>query len=169
MSAQPQPKHWIFRVGDGENFRNSKRPYWGVKRGKNDSILTVIKKIEEGSILWFMTSKEHGGKLIGMAEYTHYNDRKDEPLVSINTYSNDEQCWNGGEDWSIQIHYKNAYDIEDANIEMVIQCGATILDYETFRIKKSNMADLYMHAKYIKLYAQVKQFMMRDDETEEIR
>ena len=29
-------QHWIFRVGDGENFRNSKYPFWGVKRGRGN-------------------------------------------------------------------------------------------------------------------------------------
>jgi hypothetical protein len=24
-------KHWIVRVGDGKNFKNSKFPFWGVK------------------------------------------------------------------------------------------------------------------------------------------
>ena len=35
---------WIIRVKDGENFRNSKFPFWGVKRGKNGCIKTVVKK-----------------------------------------------------------------------------------------------------------------------------
>ena len=37
-------KFWIIRVKDGENFRNSKFPFWGVKRGKNGCIKTVVKK-----------------------------------------------------------------------------------------------------------------------------
>lgn len=27
-------QHWIIRVNNGENFRNSKYPFWGVKRGR---------------------------------------------------------------------------------------------------------------------------------------
>ena len=70
--------HWIFRVNDGENFRNSKFPFWGVKRGRNNCIKSIIQKIKLGDILWFMTSKPYGGKLIGMAEFTGFYDRNDE-------------------------------------------------------------------------------------------
>lgn len=42
---------WIIRVNDGENFRNSKYPFWGVKLGKNGNIKTIVKKIKKGDIL----------------------------------------------------------------------------------------------------------------------
>ena len=32
MSNQEESRHWLIRVKDGENFRNSKYPFWGVKR-----------------------------------------------------------------------------------------------------------------------------------------
>ena len=38
---------WLIRVGDGDNFRNSKYSFWGVKRGKNGSIKTVVTKIKK--------------------------------------------------------------------------------------------------------------------------
>ena len=37
-------KIWIIRVNDGENFRNSNFPFWGVKRGKSGCIKTIVKK-----------------------------------------------------------------------------------------------------------------------------
>jgi hypothetical protein len=39
-------KHWIIRVNDGDNFRNSKYPFWGVKRGKNNCIKTIVEKMK---------------------------------------------------------------------------------------------------------------------------
>lgn len=69
--------HWLIRVQDGENFRNSRYPFWGVKRGHRGCIKTTVKKIKKGDILWFMTSKAHGGKLIGMSEYTCFYDEVD--------------------------------------------------------------------------------------------
>jgi hypothetical protein len=36
--------------------------------------------MNRGDILWFMTSKKYGGKLIGMSEYCEFYDRSDEPL-----------------------------------------------------------------------------------------
>jgi hypothetical protein len=83
-------RFWIIRVNDGENFRNSKFPFWGVKRGKNGCIKTIIKKMKNGDILWFMTSKKHGGKLIGMSEYCGFYDVEDEPLIQINTKTNEQ-------------------------------------------------------------------------------
>jgi len=148
MSYRQITKHWLIRVSDGENFRNSKYPFWGVKNKSN--IKTIVKKIKVGDILWFMTSKSYGGKLIGMSEYTGYYDRDDEPLIYINTYSNKEQNWKGDENWGIQLHYKNLYITEKQNIKATVQCGI-ILEYETF--KKKGLPDLYHHYNMFKFYA----------------
>jgi len=110
------PKLWIIRVNDGENFRNSKFPFWGVKRGKGGCIKTIVKKIKNGDILCFMTSKKYGGKIIGMSEYRGFYDRVDEPLIQLHTKTNEEQNWKGDEEWDIQIHYCNLYITERQNI-----------------------------------------------------
>ena len=61
--------HWIIRVGDGENFKNSKLPFWGVKKGKNSNVKSIVEKqFTPGDIIWFIISKEYGGKAIGVAE-----------------------------------------------------------------------------------------------------
>lgn len=156
MTSEQESKHWIFRVSDGENFKNSKYPFWGVKRGKNGCIKTIVSKIKEGDILWFMTSIKHGGKLIGMSEYTCYYDREDEPLIRMNTYLNKEQNWKGEEDWDIQIHYKNLYITEKQDIKASVQCSAIILNYETF--KDRGLPDLYNHYNNFKYYAEPKIF-----------
>jgi hypothetical protein len=142
--------HWIIRVNDGVNFKNSKYPFWGVKRGRHNCIKTIISKINKGDILWFLTSKNHGGKFIGMSEFTNYYDSLDEPLLKINTFTNIEQNWIGFDKWDIQIHYKNLYIIENQNIMACIQCGATILLYETFKNKIKD--NLYIHYNNFKFY-----------------
>jgi hypothetical protein len=147
---------WIIRVNDGENLRNSRFPFWGVKRGRNGCIKTVVSKIKEGDIICFMTSKQYGGKIIAMSEYTGFYDRNDEPLLQINTKTNEEQCWKGDELWDIQIHYRNLYMTEKQNISACIQCGGIILNYETF---KDNVdGDLCEHYKNFKFYAEPKIF-----------
>ena len=148
--------HWIIRVGDGDNFRNSNFPFCGVKRGKNGCIKTVVKKINQGDVLWFMTSKHYDGKLIGMAKYDTFYDRDNEPLVQLNTKSNEEQNWKGGEPWDIQIHYYDLYVTERQNITACIQCSAIILQYETFKDKIKG--DLYEHYKNFCFYAEPKIF-----------
>ena len=147
---------WIIRVNDGENFRKSKYPFWGVKRGRNGCMKTIIKKIKPGDILWFMTSKLYGGKIIGMSEYNGFYDRQDEPLLQINTKTNEEQNWQGNENWDIQIHYSNLYITEKQDIVGCIQCGANILEYETFKCKINS--DLYEHYKNYKIYSEPKIF-----------
>tara|TARA_B100001027_G_C16148581_1_gene277024 strand:+ start:113 stop:586 length:474 start_codon:yes stop_codon:yes gene_type:complete len=156
MSSKITIKHWLIRVNDGENFRNSKYPFWGVKRGKGGSIKTIVNKIKKGDILWFMTSKKYGGKLIGMSEFTNYYDKQNEPLIRVNTYSNKEQNWKGKDNWDIQIHYENLYVTEKQNIEASIQCGGIILEYETFR--ERGLPDLYNHYNNFKYYAEPKIF-----------
>ncbi len=145
-------RHWIIRVGNGENFRQSKYPFWGVKRGKNGFMRTMVEKIKPGDIIWFLTSKPYGGKLIGMAEYTGFYDRKEEPLLQIHTKTNEEQNWTGDEPWDIQLHYYNVYNTERQNITGCIQCAAVILDYDTFHEKINGNLD--EHYKNFKFYAE---------------
>lgn len=154
--TKPKKKHWIIRVKDGDNFRNSKYPFWGVKRGKNGCIKTIVKKINKGDILWFLTSKPFGGKLIGMSEYCEFYDRNDEPLIQINTLTNKEQNWKGHDAWDIQIHYCNLYITERQNITGCIPCGGNIFEYETFKEKING--NLYEHYKNFKYYSESKIF-----------
>lgn len=115
---------------------------------------TIVGKIKIGDILWFMTSKTFGGKIIGMAEYTDFYDRNDEPLIQINTMTNEQQNWKGNELWDIQIHYKNLYITEKQNITGCIQCGGNILEYKTFMDNING--DLYDHYKNFVYYAEPK-------------
>jgi len=151
-------KHWILRVNDGDNFRNSNYSFWGIKRGKGGCMKTVITKIKKGDILWFLTSKKFGGRFIGMGEYCGFYDRNDEPLLHINTKTNEEQGWKGDDCWDIQIHYRNLYITEKQNITSCIQCGSIILDYETFKDKIND--DLYEHYKNFKFYSEPKIFTL---------
>lgn len=152
------PSLWILRVGDGENLRNSKYTFWGVKRGKNGSIKSIVTKMLIGDILCFITSKQYGGKIIGMCEYTGFYDRKDEPLLQINTKTNLEQQWTGDDSWDIQIHYNKFYVTEKQNISACIQCGAIIMNYKTFKDKIER--DLFEHYKNFKFYAEPKAFQL---------
>jgi len=147
---------WIFRVNDGENFRNSNFPLWGIKRGKNGCVKTMVSKIKKGDIICFMTSKSYGGKIIGIGEYCGFYDRNDEPLISINTKSNKEQNWKGEDLWDIQIEYCNVYNTEKQNITGCIQCSSSILNYKTWENKING--NLYTHYKNFKLYAEPKKF-----------
>lgn len=126
-----EKKHWLIRVGDGINFKNSKYAFWGMKRGR--SYKSLLQRMNRGDIIWFFTSKAFGGKIVGMAEYKDLYDREDEPLLRIHTLTNEEQNWTGDEDWDLQIHYTNLYLTEKQNLTICVQCGSNILVYDTFR------------------------------------
>jgi hypothetical protein len=149
-----EKKHWIIRVNDGENFYNSKFPFWGVKRGKNGCIKTIVRKIQNGDILWFMRSKKYGGKIIGMSEYCGFYDKDVEALIQIKTKTNEEQNLKGDEKWDIQIHYCNLYITERQNIIGCIQCGGIILEYDTYKDKINR--DLYNEYSNFIFYAEPK-------------
>ena len=153
MNENENRKHWIIRVGDGKNFINSKYAFWGVNRGCGNGFKTIIKKMKSGDILWFLTNKKFGGKIIGMSEYKTFYDKQDEPLIQINTMSNTEQNWIGYDNWDIQIHYINLYNTQMQNIYMIIQCSATILEYSTFRNRIKNH-DLHKHYECFKFYSE---------------
>ena len=144
--------HWIIRVGDGINFKNSKYPFWSIKKGYGGGIKTLASKIKRSDILWFVTNKKYGGYLIGMAEFINMFDKDDEPLVEINTHSNLKQNWVGNDTWKLQLNYKNLYNTEKQKIQCIIQCASNILNYETFKEKIRD--NLYEHYKNFIYYAE---------------
>jgi len=146
--------HWLIRAKDGINFKNSVYPFWGMKKGHNGIIKTMVSKIKEGDILWFFTSKEYGGKIIGMAEYTNFFDRSIETLIQINTISNLEQGWNEDNQSDLQIYYKNLYNTEKQNIKICLRHAATLFSYKTMKDKIED--DLLIHYKNFKFYAEPK-------------
>ena len=153
-------EHFLIRVKDGENFKNSIYPFWGIKRGNNGQFKTqVSNNIKQGDILWFMTSSKYGGKIIAMAEYCGFYDRNDEPLLNINTKTNEEQGWKGNECWDIQLHYTNLYNTEKQNIEACIKFGGNVLKYKKDNININIPSDLYEHYKNFKIYSEPKVFI----------
>ena len=145
--------HWIIRVADGINFRNSAEPFWGMKKGRGGCIKSLLlNNVKKGDILWFCTNKKNGGKAIGMAEYTECYDREDEPLIQINTYSNKEQGWIGDDDWHLQIHYTKLYDTEKQNINVLLSGPSPIIEYKPFTENQKNIEDLYKHYEGFSFY-----------------
>ena len=130
--------HWLLRVGDGRNFRNSVYPFWSVKRGKNNSIKGCLRNIAEGDILWFITNKKSGGKIIGMAEFMYMYDVKEKPTSDMTIFSNSEQGWIGDDVCDIQIYYKNMYNTENADLDICLRCCNLIMSYITFRDRISH-------------------------------
>ena len=99
--------HWLVRIGDGNNFKNSsKSNIWGVKSTKN--VINFENLVKCGDVLWFVVSNNNG-KVIAFAEYVSHNKR---------TKTNEELGWeinNNSSNWDIEINYKNRMDVEKDN------------------------------------------------------
>lgn len=148
VSTTMSPTHWIIRVGDGKNFRNSTSPIWGMKLGNKP----VVQQMNAGDILWFLTSKAYGGSFIGMAEFVRASDiREEEPFILLHT--NEEMGWEGGADnkWPVRVHYKNLFNTEKLNFKFIVP-GAFAVSKCEFRMSQSQIDELKKHHENYSLY-----------------
>ena len=129
MSSQ---KHYIIRVGDGENLIKGEYPMYGLKKRWKPH----INKIKKNDILWFLKNKKNGGCFMGIAKFTGYTDR-DLDLRHEKTFSNEEHNWKGDEEWVIQIRFEDYRDITKTDIKAVIRCALTVMSYDTFKGKEN--------------------------------
>lgn len=99
--------HWLLRIGNGNNFKNSSKFHtWGVKRTTN--VKSFENFVQEGDVLWFIVSKNNG-QALAFAEYINHNER---------TSTDEELGWqieNNSSNWNIEINYKNLTNVEDKN------------------------------------------------------
>ena len=120
--------HWLLRVGNGENFRNSStHKIWGINsnHSQNKYFLRTVKK---GDKLWFVKKKSKG-QLIAVSTYKSYNNRIVGPLIKLNL-TNTELGWDETEgNWDIEVHYENLYNITNCNLLSKIQGACTIRLY----------------------------------------
>ena len=159
-SIEPEPQHWLLRVGDGENFKNSsKLRIWGIKATPKCGE-PFIKNVRKNDILWFVTNKSKG-LLIAVATFKSSNERELGPLISI-TRTNRELNWSGGDDvdtgdddydggWNIEIHYKDLYNITSCNLLSKILSPLTIRKYNPEKCH----VDLKSEYPNIKKYASI--------------
>lgn len=151
-------KHYILRVGDGVNFKNSSDvSIWAVK-SRNKSFL---KKVKEGDILWFVKNKEKGdmypGKIIAVANFVSKNQRIVGPLIAI-TPNNDELGWDEkGGFCDVEIHYNNLYNLTDCNLFTGQNNQTTICEYDN--IKDNLIVNLIVEYEYISKYSKITKTM----------
>jgi hypothetical protein len=141
--------HWLIRVKNGKNFKNSKYPFWGVTAGKTNNIKTMVSKINNGDILWFLCNKSNDNKIISMATFTKFLDKRDEPLIAIETVSNIDQGWNDN-NYELELHYKNLYNTEKQNIKIDEILGQSpIINYNNNKHKiKEDLEKHYIGFKF---------------------
>lgn len=142
MSRFSSSTVWVIRIGDGVNFKNSiKYSIWGLKK----CWLSSVDKFKRGDLLCFISPKKSGGSIIGIGEFVESYNREEEPLIQINTKTNEELGWIGrdaNEDWNIQIKYKNLVNTSGKKfMRMLVQSPRTILCYDTLSREKHTLPD----------------------------
>lgn len=135
--------HHIINVGDGNNYRKSVYPFWGLSQNTRSYIRNFM---NIGDVLWFCQDSEHGLKVIGMAEYSHCYDINDEPLIPMNIVEREKQNWDITINNDIQIYYKKIYNTERQNI-MIEKTTEEIYTYSN-----ECGGDLYKHYGGFKFY-----------------
>jgi hypothetical protein len=146
---------WLLRIGNGINFRNSsKHLIWGIN-SKFAVGKFFVKEVKAGDRLWFVLSKTHG-KILAVSTFTQCKDRELGPLVNM-SLTNDELGWNKQEnkdqDWNVEIHYKELYNLEDCDLVSNILGVSTIRKYNPEKCK----LDLPNEYLALKRYLQVKE------------
>lgn len=95
------PRHWILKIGKGENFNKGiEKRIWPIGiRAPHD--IHFHKKVKEGDKLWFVLT---GGIIYGVATFLKFNKIKDNTIP-----------WRGRWDFenSIDMQYKNIYIIPE--------------------------------------------------------
>lgn len=140
---------WLFRVGDGKNFKNSsKYNIWGINIQKCAG-KAFIKRVKYGDRLWFVMAKSKG-KILAVATYRSYNAREVGPLLDI-TMSNKTLGWDGNDtDWDTELHYTDLYVLDKCNMLSNIQ-GA----YSIRRYNEKCEVDLQVEYAHIQRYSKV--------------
>lgn len=151
-------KHYILRVGDGNNFINSSNvSIWAV----NSRYRSFITNVKEGDKLWFVKNRVEGqifnGKIIAVADFVSKNERIIGPLITL-TPTNSELNWDDiGGFCAIEIHYNNLYNLSECELFTGQNNQTTICDYDN--IKHNLIVDLDVEYKYILKYSNIRRIM----------
>lgn len=135
-----QSNHWLIRVGDGDNFKNSsKYKIWGCKSNLSKSFL---KEVNPGDKLWFITNKSKG-KIIAVASFESHNKRIFRPLVLL-SMSDCELGWTNNSTMDIEIHYTDLYNLNYCELNINLKSIILITKY----VNNNNKYDIDLSQEY---------------------
>lgn len=119
--------HWILRIGDADNFKRSKsHNVWGIRSAIGPQS-SFIEKARKGDILWFVVGGS-GGKVFAVAKLHSINPRQLGELVNL-TPADWEYGWEGEKGWTHDVHYTDAIDISNCNIQTHIKGNCSVRRY----------------------------------------
>ena len=99
-------KIWLYRIGDGINFNNSKQHNIFSCSKSCKSNYPFIKNVKRGDILLFIPNESKG-------KVTHVSTFKGIKERTAYTMTNEELGWDNSKNWydHYEVHYTNLYDL----------------------------------------------------------
>jgi hypothetical protein len=132
------PRHWLFRIGDGRNFQNGiQHKTWAItahaKTFKTDA--------KPGDILWFV-KKGSNGNAYAVATLVSQSKRELGPLIALDL-TNEELGWEGEGGWDTKIIYTDLYILESTPIDTGIQGQFPVHQYRSPREGADDLREAY--------------------------
>jgi hypothetical protein len=152
-SEKNVPTHWLLRVGDGNHFTTSQRySRWGVY-SKHSWVPSFLRNVRKGDLIWFIQSKS-GGKVMGVASFSHHCPRVTGPLIAL-TPTNDDLGWTKTDGyWDTEVHYTNLYDLSTISVPLLTRIKSPLVG-RTYTPEKCSV-DLPTEYIYITRYLHTK-------------
>ena len=127
-------KHWLFRVGDGDNFYHSvKFGIWSLNT-KNSGGKKFFANVKAGDILWFVTT-DSNGHLVACGTYTELVERDCDGAVIALTRTNEELGWTDTTPQSslsnYEVRFTDTYDVAYCDLRSEIKHRGTVCVYNT--------------------------------------
>ena len=129
------PAHWIVRVGCGKNFKGSfSKKIWGIK-GQTTDGKCFCKNAVKGDVLWFVTNKAAGNKVVGVATYESHELRQLGPLIAVSR-TNEELGWTeeGDGSWDTEIRLANGFDLNGCDLALPLVGQSNVRRYVVDKI-----------------------------------
>ena len=126
------PKHYLFRIGNGVNFRaSSARHIWGIV---SKDAKFFLEGAEKGDLMWLIQGESKG---LAIAVATYVSSRARGP----STLTSEELGWtdpSGGHS-DTEIHYKDLYDLSHCGLETNIQYANGVRRYDSEGAQRSQV------------------------------
>ena len=138
------PKHYLFRIGNGFNFRaSSARHIWGIV-SKNAKFF--LEGAEKGDLIWLIQGESKG---LAIAVATYVGSRARGP----STLTNEELGWTEatGGDSDTEVHYKDLYDISHCGLETKIKSARVYWNYNSETCMVNLPAEYPAIVRYLKV------------------
>lgn len=120
---------WLI-IFNNNNFQNSSKFNIYGLNSLSKTNNSFLNNVEKGDRLWFIPSKSNR-EIIAVCLYEYYKKREIGPLINISK-TDEELNWIGNDNWDIEIHYSNLYNLTECYLYSGIKGQTSIRKYNLF-------------------------------------